>query len=390
MTLIINTIIDKGPIIFLRLAEGNVGETDAIIASSYNSEFNDISVQYVNLTQINSIYEDKYSLSPRKDVLFDFYIPQSTFYLSDTGLPTFSSVQARSFRYTDGADKRLITQDTQQEKDINAGKDWNLPKLGLGECYVPSSMANSFNLNKGSFVYMKFIYTNEMIILWDHYLVRKNITTEFIPKFTQAVVAPCKVAGTFTSAGGKLATSDGENAIFMEIEHYYEWIGPYTGLEYTNTEMSGFRDFLKTKWARGYDFADYVVMNFPDPRIDYYKDSDYDNLQKKVVSYTNNLVTDLGFFPESVSCVILEELQTLSLALVFLGLIFSIVAILFVILSILLIYSLLMVTVEEKSFEIGIYRMVGLNKFGLVSMVLLKAFFFVIPAVIAGFLVSVL
>lgn len=41
-----------------------------------------------------------------------------------------------------------------------------------------------------------------------------------------------------------------------------------------------------------------------------------------------------------------------------------------------------MVTVEEKSFEIGIYRMVGLNKCGLVTMVLLKAFFFVIPAVI--------
>jgi ABC-type antimicrobial peptide transport system permease subunit len=47
-----------------------------------------------------------------------------------------------------------------------------------------------------------------------------------------------------------------------------------------------------------------------------------------------------------------------------------------------------MVTVEEKSFEVGIYRMVGLNKYGLVSMVLLKAFFFVIPAIIAGFLFS--
>mmetsp|Transcript_21540 Transcript_21540/g.23966 ORF Transcript_21540/g.23966 Transcript_21540/m.23966 type:complete len:175 (+) Transcript_21540:450-974(+) len=48
-----------------------------------------------------------------------------------------------------------------------------------------------------------------------------------------------------------------------------------------------------------------------------------------------------------------------------------------------------MVTVEEKSFEIGIYRMVGVNKVGLITMVLLKAFFFVIPAIIAGFLVSI-
>ena len=49
-----------------------------------------------------------------------------------------------------------------------------------------------------------------------------------------------------------------------------------------------------------------------------------------------------------------------------------------------------MVTVEEKSFEIGIYRMVGLNKWGLITMVLLKAFFFVIPAIISSFLLSIL
>jgi hypothetical protein len=390
MTLIINTIIDKGPIIFLRLAEGNVGETDAIIESSYNTDYVDVSIRYVNLTQIRSIYEDKYSLSPRKDVYFDFHIPPNNISVSNTGLPTFTYGQVLLFQFNDGGDKSLITQDTQQEKDIKAGKDWNQPKLKLGECYVPSSMADSFDITEGSFVYMAFPYANEMFILWDHYLVRNNISTTFTPNFNLHVVAPCKVAGIFTSAGGKVSSSDGESTIFMEIEYYYEWISPYTALHHQNTDMNGFRDFLKTKWARGYDFADYVVMNFPDPRIDYYKDSDYDNVQKKVVSYTNNLVTDLGFFPESVNCVILKELQTLSLALVFLGLIFSIVAILFVILSILLIYSLLMVTVEEKSFEIGIYRMVGLNKFGLVSMVLLKAFFFVIPAVIAGFLVSML
>jgi hypothetical protein len=87
---------------------------------------------------------------------------------------------------------------------------------------------------------------------------------------------------------------------------------------------------------------------------------------------------------------LLEELQSLSLGLVFLGVIFTIVAALFVIISILLIYSLLMVTVEEKSFEIGIYRMVGVNKIGLITMVMLKAFFFVLPAIIAGYLLSIL
>lgn len=176
----------------------------------------------------------------------------------------------------------------------------------------------------------------------------------------------------------------------MEYESFYDWISPYVEPQDTNPSMVAFRSFLLGEYARPYDLADYVIMLFPDPRIDYYKESDYDDVQKNVVSYVNLLVNDLGFFPEAISCDILEELQQLSLGLVFLGIIFSVISVLFIIISILLIYSLLMVTVEEKSFEIGIYRMVGLNKCGLVTMVLLKAFFFVIPAVITSFLMSVL
>lgn len=41
------------------------------------------------------------------------------------------------------------------------------------------------------------------------------------------------------------------------------------------------------------------------------------------------------------------------------------------IISILLIYSLLMVNVETKSFDIGVMRMVGLNKKGLIVMIMI-------------------
>lgn len=55
----------------------------------------------------------------------------------------------------------------------------------------------------------------------------------------------------------------------------------------------------------------------------------------------------------------------------FLGLIFDIIILLFIIISILLIYSLLMISVETKSFEIGVQRMIGLSSKGLIFMVLL-------------------
>jgi ABC-type antimicrobial peptide transport system permease subunit len=70
------------------------------------------------------------------------------------------------------------------------------------------------------------------------------------------------------------------------------------------------------------------------------------------------------------------------------GLIFDIIILLFVIIAVLLIYSLLMISVETKTLEMGIIRMVGLSKLGITSMVLLQGLMFVIPAIAFGFILA--
>jgi len=79
---------------------------------------------------------------------------------------------------------------------------------------------------------------------------------------------------------------------------------------------------------------------------------------------------------------------TLSLGVLFLGLIFTLVIVIFVAISILLIYSLLLTSVETKAYEIGILRMVGLNKKGLFLMVFTQSILFVLPAVFLALLLS--
>ena len=73
----------------------------------------------------------------------------------------------------------------------------------------------------------------------------------------------------------------------------------------------------------------------------------------------------------------------------FLGLIFDIIILLFIVLSVLLIYSLLMISVESKTFEFGVMRMVGLNKSGLIYMIILQGIMFVIPSLLMGFALSI-
>jgi ABC-type antimicrobial peptide transport system permease subunit len=82
-------------------------------------------------------------------------------------------------------------------------------------------------------------------------------------------------------------------------------------------------------------------------------------------------------------------MQIYSTAILFLGLIFDIILLLFVVISVLLVYSLLMILVETKSFEFGVMRMVGLSKGGIVSLVLLQSFMFVLPSVILAFVLIV-
>lgn len=72
----------------------------------------------------------------------------------------------------------------------------------------------------------------------------------------------------------------------------------------------------------------------------------------------------------------------------FIGLIFDVLLLIFVVVSCLLIYSLLLISVETKAFEIGVMRLVGLTKRGFIGMILTQAALFVIPSVILGFVVA--
>jgi ABC-type antimicrobial peptide transport system permease subunit len=68
----------------------------------------------------------------------------------------------------------------------------------------------------------------------------------------------------------------------------------------------------------------------------------------------------------------------------FLGLILNIIILFIFFLSVLLIYSLLMVSVESRTFELGILRMVGMTRGRLVGLVVTQALFYSVPGIALG------
>ena len=68
-TLVVNTVISKGPIIFLKLAQADVGEFDGVFyhGGGYHSDMNTWSNwnEMLNYTQVKELYADEYNLAPR-------------------------------------------------------------------------------------------------------------------------------------------------------------------------------------------------------------------------------------------------------------------------------------------------------------------------------------
>ena len=159
-------------------------------------------------------------------------------------------------------------------------------------------------------------------------------------------------------------------------------------------ELSGnsyFKAFLMNQnFVQAAEFADQLVMTLPSPRIDWYSTSDFDKLQKGISQHVGGFVNAIGFYPVQVIMTLLSQMKLLNMIILLVSLVFNIILLVFIVISILLIYSLLMIGVETKTMETGIMRMVGISKNGLVSMIGIQSVMFVMPSVLAGFILSFL
>ena len=130
------------------------------------------------------------------------------------------------------------------------------------------------------------------------------------------------------------------------------------------------------------------MVTLPSPRQSYYQSSDFNEIKRGVLDYINEIIDACGTYPVVASNTLTTAMQIFSFALLFIGLVFNILLIIFVIISVLLIYSLLMITTDTKTFDTGIMRLVGLTSGGFIAMILTQAVMFVVPSIICAYIGS--
>ena len=130
-----------------------------------------------------------------------------------------------------------------------------------------------------------------------------------------------------------------------------------------------------------------MVIGTLTDRLDIYTLSETDR-DARLLTISDDIVVPMGLdWGAEITFPLVEGITATSFIRLFLDEIFFAVNGVLVILAVLLIYSLLLSDVEERTFEYGMLRTLGMGQVVLVPLLLLQSLLFSVPGILAGFLV---
>lgn len=191
-SLVINTLTERGPIIFLKLAESLTGQFDGIIYPSGLDDGPDIDYEntrglFVNYTKVMEITDNKYNLAPRKTFCgsrlgtdysnirtsYDEYYMQEyerEFLRTSDGqttLPKPENIYGSNKDYP--YQTCVVLMDTEREREIHLGAKYKYPAMTEGQCLINKYMADQMNVVEGDVVYNKFDIYQNLVSLIDEF-----------------------------------------------------------------------------------------------------------------------------------------------------------------------------------------------------------------------------
>ena len=241
-----------------------------------------------------------------------------------------------------------------KELEMGVGRDF--PKtdpIPRNEIYLSINLADQIGVSENDTLYIRFELSDIFMGLWNKtvtdFLASEEGETYSLPQaiIWSNVYVPYKVNWIFDTSGGKADISMDDLA-FIEyssfIPSFSEFLNPEIPIPLYNQIIN---------WDL-YQYAEIILVNYPpDRRMDIYTTSDIDSINRLFVDFTSNLAYTLGFNMINIEMPVLEGLNDIQIYSLFMGLILNIITFILLFLSIILIYSLLMVSVETRTFENG-------------------------------------
>ena len=142
------------------------------------------------------------------------------------------------------------------------------------------------------------------------------------------------------------------------------------------------------------DFAQYTIINNID-RLDIYTEN-YNKIRQSISNFGNLLTSTLyrldngNYLSATVSAPILEVMKILSFLKILLNSIMTSMSVIIGVLSCIIIYCLMIIDVENGTFECGVLRSIGMMKKSVIYILNMKSLLFCLPGIIIGLIISTL
>ena len=370
VTSLLITILANTPVVFLRLSETTGSEVDitvlpdssnrlnytefsTILSHSQNSDFYSYHSPRVvgGAYLFNPIYcNDEYSFDLEKDIL------------------TCNNGGRRGYLYVN---------DFAKEKKIGIGRQWNYDFPGQGEIYISSRLSKDIKVVENEQLIIQFDLSSFIHQIYD--IVHVNDSSSHLWKNFNL---PLKVKGVFSDPLGK-SSNRYSRIMFMDFNSFLPYLLIHLSPYLPQQEIDLFKQ-IKLE-----EFVDQIVVELPPSvRNEYYISNNYDTIQNNLLAYSSDILYKVGFNVAYSTLPVLRYLRIYNVINLFLGLIINIIILILLFISTLLIYSLLITNVETRTFEIGIFRMLGMNRTEVISLLLFQAISYITISFPIGILIA--
>ncbi|KAJ8902495.1 hypothetical protein NDN08_006898 [Rhodosorus marinus] len=267
-----------------------------------------------------------------------------------------------------GLSSRVVAFDTSQEEVAGIG-EWRLPRIQDNSCYISSSLAIATGLEVGDSITMIADFSE---------LVRK-VTGE---QPRRAVLrTELRIENVLSDFKKKFPSdSSMQPGVMIELDSFQRILrSQIVGLR--GSEQAGMSDF-KIR-----DFATNAYLQIPSPREEYLH-PDNVVVRERVISALRWPTYGVDFRQLNAALPILDALDEFNLISLFLSLLVNVAMVVFLVLAWVILYSLFGYTVETRSYEVGVMRVVGLRKIGVVELVWAQVLLVALPSWAIGLLLG--
>jgi hypothetical protein len=263
------------------------------------------------------------------------------------------------------------------------GQRWNLASVHEGHVHLQQALAQQLNVSAGDMIVAKLDLELLLpVVASPETRSQLGATYDGIYLSARHVLVPLRVQSVFAEPYGKF-DQEVTNAMVIEYQHFFKMVSD--GMVPGAPGLALSADFAA---ADAMALAESISFNFPPPRLEAYLSHDYGQVKRKVLSFVGRLSAILGYDKVNVSLTLLRELEQLRIVSMFLSLIINVIVTALSGLLILLIYSLLIVSVETRTFDLGVQRMVGMSRGGVVQLLVVQTLVQSVPGCCLGLLMG--